>query len=81
MAGFTRPSAYVRRMGLRRGLLGANRGWMIAGGAVWGAGVVRRMVRRREETVATETLRAGQTVTIRAIAPASRAERRAARRS
>ena len=67
-------------MGLYKGLLGGSRGWLVAGGVVWSARVLRRMFGRRPEIAATEVLKPGQFVTIRALAPLTRAERKAAKR-
>lgn len=81
MRGLTSPTAFVRRMGLYRGLLGGSRGWMVAGGVVWGVRLARRFLGRTAEIAATEILKPGQFVTIRAIAPLTRRERKTARRA
>jgi hypothetical protein len=54
---------------------------MAVGAVVWGARLVRKAFGRSEKVVATEVLRPGQVLRLEAIAPLSRSERRAARRS
>ncbi len=75
------PSAFIRRGGVYKGLLGGSRGWMAVGGAFWGLRFVRRTFGKSETTVATERLKPGQFVTIEAIKPETRGERRAAKRT
>lgn len=74
------PTAWLRRTALTKGVLGGQRAWMIAGGVVWGLRLARRAVAGSEETAAVETMRPGETITIRTIAPQSRRDRRSARR-
>lgn len=74
------PFAFTRRMGLYKGLLGGSRPWMVAGGIVWSARLMRRFFGRRPEIAATEVLQPGQFVTIAALAALSRSERKAAKR-
>ena len=71
----------MRRNALNKGLLGGQRGWMAVGAVVWGARFVRKAFGRSEQVVATEVLRPGQVLRLEAIAPLSRGERRAARRT
>lgn len=75
------PMAALRRNALTKGVLGGQRGWMAVGAVVWGVRLLRKMFGRSEEVVATEKLEAGQVLCLTAIAPATRAERRAARRA
>lgn len=84
MAGrpaFFSPFALVRRKGLHKGLLGGSRGWLAAGAVVYGGRALRTMVRRTEQLAATEKLSPGESITIRAITPPTRAERKAQRRA
>ena len=79
MGLFPSPSAFVRRRAVSRGLLGGSRGWLAVGAVVWGARLIKRFAGRSEEIAATEVLRPGEFVTIRAIAPPTRRQRRAAK--
>ncbi len=54
---------------------------MAVGAVVWGARLVRRLLGRTEEVLATEVIEPGQTLTLRVITPPTRSERRAARRA
>ncbi len=74
------PAAFARRAGVYKGLLGGSRGWLAVGGVFWGTRLLRRTFGRTETIAATEKLAPGQFVTIRAIRPESRRDRRAARR-
>lgn len=75
------PSAFIRRAGIYKGLLGGQRGWLIAGGVFWGLRSVRKTLGRSETIAATETLKPGQFVTIQAIKPETRRDRRKARKN
>jgi hypothetical protein len=75
------PFVYARRAFVYRGLMDGNRAWLVLGGTVWAGRLIRGMVGRRETIAATEVLKPGHIVTIRAIQPPTRHERKAARRS
>ena len=75
------PSGYLRRQGFYRGWLGGSRFWMVVGGAAWFVRTFRRVFGRNVEIAAVEYLKPGQFVTIRAIRPPTRRERKAARRA
>jgi hypothetical protein len=75
------PLAALRRNAITKGVLGGQRGWMAVGAVVWGLRLLRKLLGRTEEVVATEKLEPGQVLCLTAIAPPSRAERRAARRA
>ncbi len=74
------PTAVLRRRALTKGLLGGSRGWMAVGAVVWGPRLLKKAIGKNEQIVATEVLRPGQTIQLTTIEPATRAERRAARR-
>jgi hypothetical protein len=78
--GLLSPSYYIRRAGIYKGLLGGSRGWLAAGGVFWGARLIKRTFGRSEEIAATEVLKPGQFVTIEAIRPLTRKQRKAAKR-
>lgn len=73
------PVAYVRRAGIYKGLLGGNRGWLIAGGTVIALGRVRRLLGKQAEVVTIEKLVPGHPIRLEAIRPLTRRQRRAAR--
>lgn len=75
------PTAYVRRAGFYKGLMGGSRGWLVAGGLFYGLRKVRTTFGRTEEIAAVERLKPGEFVTIRTIVPATRRQRRAAGKS
>jgi hypothetical protein len=75
------PTALVRRTAISKGLLGGSRGWMVLGGVFWVATFLRRTIGKNEVIVASEVLRPGEFVTIRTLAPPSRAQRKAAKTS
>ena len=74
-------SRLARRGGLYKGLLGGQRGWLAFGALFWGGRAWKKVVARQESYVTTERLEPGQTVTLTAIAPATRRPRRAERRA
>ena len=76
---FPSPTAYVRRQGFQRGLIGGSRGWLIVGGTFWGFRVLRHAMSRSERVIATEVLKPGQVLRLEAIPAAKRSERKAAR--
>lgn len=73
------PIAIVRRNGLYKGLLGGQRGWLIAGSVVFVFGRLRRFFGKQPELVATEVLKPGQAIRLEAIKPLTRRERKALR--
>ena len=73
------PTAMLRQNALAKGVFGGRRGWMVVGAFLWGPRLVKRFMGRQEEVLTTERLKPGQTVTITAIRPLTRAERKAAR--
>ncbi len=73
------PTAYIRKQGLKRGLLGGNRGWLVVGGTFWFVRILRRAVDRAPRLIATEILEPGQVLRLEAIPNSSRADRKASR--
>lgn len=72
--------SFLRAGAVRKGLIGGSTGWMVIGAFVWVPRLLRRVLGRRPEVVATERIEAGQGVVIHSYRPATRGERRAARR-
>ncbi len=54
----------LTRLGVVRGLLGGNRGWMALGAVATGLRVVGRMARKEPKVVFSEQLDPGQTLVI-----------------
>lgn len=79
--GLLSPVAALRRNGLYKGLLGGSRGWMAVGAVVWAPRLMKKLLGRNEQIVATEVLKPGQAIRLEAIAPPTRGDRRAARRA
>ncbi|MCE9622492.1 MAG: hypothetical protein K8R99_09125 [Actinomycetia bacterium] len=75
------PSAVLRQRSLQRGLFGGHKGWMAVGVLVWMPRVLKRLGGRKEELIATERLRPGQTIQLTAVAPPTRRELKAAKRA
>ncbi len=68
--------AFLRRTGLRRGLLGGNRVWMAIGVVAWSARLLSWAWRRREEVVFLEEMRVGDSFLItKRAAPGRRSKR------
>ncbi len=75
------PTAMLRHNALYKGLLGGRRGWMVVGAFLWGPRLLKRLMGREEQTLTTERLKPGESVTITAIRPPSRSQRKAAARA
>lgn len=59
--------SYLSRRGVRDGLLGGRRPWLVAGAVVWTLRLVRRLAGRRPELVTRETLKAGDSITVSSV--------------
>ena len=64
-----RPSYYIRRASINKGLFGDDRFWRTVFIVMTGRKVLRRMMGSEPETVAIEKLKPGQFVRIEAIDP------------
>ena len=71
----------LRRSALAKGVFGGSRGWLAVGALLWGPRLLKRLIGKHEETIATEKLVAGQFISIEAIRPLTRRQRKAARRA
>jgi hypothetical protein len=76
-----RPSVVIRRNVLQKGLMGRSSGWLAIGALLWGKDAMKRVFGKREEVLTTEVLKKGQFLSIQALRPPTRRERRAARRA
>jgi hypothetical protein len=70
----------LRRAALRRGTVGGQRGYLALPIALHVLRTFRKATRKTHETIAFEKLKAGQSVTITALTPLTRKERKAAHR-
>ena len=75
------PIALARRSAIYKGVLGGNRGWMVVGAVVWAPRLLKKAMGRTEQVVATEKMLPGDTMTLYAIPPPTRKERKAARKA
>ena len=75
------PTVALRRNAIYKGLLGGQRGWLAIGAVVWAPRLMKRILGRTEQVVATERLEPGQVLRIEAIKRPTRAEDRARRRA
>lgn len=66
------PMSWLRLTALRRGVLGGSGGWMVVAVLVWLPRLVARFVSRRDELVASETLRPGQSLSVGTSVPRRR---------
>jgi hypothetical protein len=67
---------YLRRNAKEKGLLGGRRGWFGVFLVLTGARIARRHIGREAEHLTVETLRPGQSLSITAIAPTTRRDRK-----
>src|SRR5688500_15722445 len=72
------PFAVARRNAIYKGVLGGDRKWMIIGGTVWGVRLLRKSLGKSEQFVTLEKLEPGQWMSLRAIPPTTRKQRKAA---
>ncbi len=75
------PTALLRRSALYKGVFGGSRGWLAVGAVLWGPKLLKRLMGKNEEVIATEKMVAGQVVRLEAIRPPTRRQRKAARRA
>ncbi|MCU1396979.1 MAG: hypothetical protein JWN62_88 [Acidimicrobiales bacterium] len=61
------PFALARRNGIYKGVVGGDRKWMVIGGVVWGARLLRKAAGKSEQFVTLEKLEPGQWMSLRTI--------------
>lgn len=71
----------ARRKGVRKGLFGGNRAWLVVGAAAYAVRFAKRLGARDETVISTESLKPGETLIIETHARPSRRARRAERRA
>lgn len=70
------PTIYLRRMSMRRGILGPSSAWRAVGIVVYGGGALKKFLGRQPEVISTETLRPPQFVNVLTATPLSRKEQK-----
>jgi hypothetical protein len=70
------PAARFRQQGLRKGVFGGNRAWLVAWIIFTGATALKRQISHRPQFVSVDVLRPGERVTIRTIPVQSAKERK-----
>ena len=75
------PIAFARRNGLYKGLLGGDRRWLAVGVFFWSLRALRKAFGRVEQVVALEKLEPGQWMSLHAIPPTTRRQRKADKRA
>lgn len=75
------PTALLRRSALYKGLLGGSRGWLAVGAFLWGPKLLKKLFGKNEQILTTEKLVAGQYLSLQAIPPPTRKQRKAAKRA
>ncbi len=69
------PLNLARHNALYKGVLGGNRAWLVIGAVVWAPRVLKRMLGKNEEVVATEKLGPGASILITALPQRTKADR------
>lgn len=75
---------YARRarfLFVERGLRGGSKPWLVFGGIFVAAQAYKRFLGRMPQVLTIDTLEPGQSITVTAIRPPTRADKRAARRA
>jgi hypothetical protein len=75
------PFNLWRRNALYKGLLGGDRTWLLIGAVVWAPRLVKRLLGRNEEIVATEKLLPGMSLRITPLPQKTRADRKRYKRT
>lgn len=75
------PMSWIRLTALRRGVLGGSGGWMVVAVLVWLPRLIARIAARRDELVASESLRPGESISIGTSVPRRRGGAKVGRRS
>ena len=56
--------SYLRTRSLRDGLVKGRRGWFAVGVVVWTLRLIRRLGQRRPQSISTEVLQPGESISI-----------------
>ena len=71
-----RPALVIQRNAVRKGLFGPSKLWRMVAVVVFGRRALIRLFGRQPEHLGSRTLRAGQMLTVAALAPAARRKAR-----
>ena len=69
---FVRPSYIIRSRAMSQGILGGQRGWQIVAAIVFGRQILKSVLGKHPEVLARDVLAAGESITIRTMAPPER---------
>jgi len=61
--------SYFRSRGLKDGVLGGRRSWLVIGLVMWAGRILKKILSRPTELISSERLEPGQSITILAHAP------------
>ena len=56
--------SYLRSRGLKDGVLGGRRSWLVIGIVMWAGRVLKRILSKPSELISSERLEPGQSITI-----------------
>lgn len=76
-------SGYLGKRGLKDGVLGGRRGWLILGVVMWSGRLLKKVLNRPSELISVERLEPGQSISVSAHNPkdTSASSRRTRRRA
>jgi hypothetical protein len=77
LVGFLKPTTYLRRHAVTKGVMGGSKGWVVLAVLLWSPRLTKRVLGRSEQVVAREKLKSGQFVSIEALGSLPKAERKA----
>jgi hypothetical protein len=69
---FVRPSYIIRSRAMTQGVFGGHRGWQVVAAIVFGRQILKRVLGKNPELLAQDVLHAGESLTIRTMAPPER---------
>ncbi len=76
LAFAVQPMVYLKRMSMRRGILGPSRAWRYMAVVAYAPGSMKKLFGREPDIIATETLRPPQFVNVLTATPLSRKEQK-----
>ena len=70
------PMVYLRRLSMRRGILGPSKPWRVVAVFAYAPGTLKKIFGREPEIITTETLRSPQFLSVFTAKPLTRRERK-----
>lgn len=67
-----RPSMYIRRAAIGKGILGSSTLWKVVAVFIFGKGTLKKLFGRQPELLGSRTIGVGSVITVAAVAPLSR---------